>query len=218
MGRSIGLSMLGVAMAVALLWPAPGAAQRSNSGRPAAGLQNPAALKEKAPGIYKARFDTTRAPFVIEVHRDWAPIGADRFYNLVKNGFYDGCAFFRVVPYFMVEFGINGNPAVQAAWRTATIDDDPVKVSNKRGYVTFSAFGKNTRTTQVFINYRNNATLDAQGFAPFGEIVEGMDAVSTINPEYREQASQQRIQLEGNAYLRKEFPRMNFVRTATIEK
>jgi peptidyl-prolyl cis-trans isomerase A (cyclophilin A) len=151
------------------------------------------------------------------VHRAWAPKGADRFYNLVKNGFYDGCRFFRVVPGFMVQFGINGNPAIQSNWRNANITDDPVKESNKRGYVTFATGGPNTRTTQVFINFQNNAGLDRQGFAPFGEVVTGMDVVDKINAQYREQPNQAQIQAQGNAYLNKSFPKLDYVKTATIE-
>src|SRR5437870_5909270 len=137
-------------------------------------LRNPSQLTEKAPDVYRARFDTTKGAFTIEVRRDWAPNGADRFYNLVKNGFFDDTRFFRVVRVpndFMVQFGIHGNPAVQAAWRDANIKDDPVKQSNKKGYMTFATRGPNTRTTQVFINYDDNEFLDSQGFAAFGRVV-----------------------------------------------
>src|SRR5437899_3882756 len=125
-----------------------------------ANLKNPSALKERAPAVYKAKFDTSAGVFVVEVHTDWAPNGADRFYNLVKNGFYDNCRFFRVVPGFMVQFGINGDPAIQSGWRTANIKDDPPKQSNKRGYITFANAGPNTRSTQVFVNFKDNAFLD----------------------------------------------------------
>jgi peptidyl-prolyl cis-trans isomerase A (cyclophilin A) len=182
-----------------------------------ANLKSPAALKEQAPPTFKAKFDTSAGVFVVEVTRAWAPNGADRFYNLVKNGFYDGCRFFRVVPDFMVQFGINGDPSIQAAWRSANIQDDPVKQSNKRGYVTFATAGPNTRTTQVFINDKDNAFLDGQGFAPFGRVVTGIEVVSKIYSGYGERPNQGSIQMQGNAYLQKEFPKLDYVKTATIE-
>ena len=141
-------------------------------------LSNPAALREQAPPVYKAKFDTTKGAFVIEVHRDWAPNGADRFYNLVKNGFYDNVRFFRVISGFMVQFGIHGDPKISAPWRDARLTDDPVKQSNKRGYITFAMAGPNTRTSQVFINFGDNARLDSMGFPPFGRVITGMEAVS----------------------------------------
>jgi peptidyl-prolyl cis-trans isomerase A (cyclophilin A) len=195
--------------------------QAGSSGSPdlsQGSLRDPSALKETAPDTYKASFDTSAGAFVVEVHRDWAPKGADRFYNLVKNGFFDNCRFFRVVPGFMVQFGINGNPAIQTAWRTANITDDQVKQSNKRGYITFATSGPNSRTTQVFINFGDNASLDRQGFAPFGRITSGMEVVDKINAQYREQPNQGMIQSQGNAYLNKEFPKLDYVKKATIEK
>ena len=188
------------------------------------GLSNPAALNEQAPATYKAKFDTSKGVFVVDVRREWAPNGADRFYNLVKNGFYDNVRFFRVISGFMVQFGINGDPKISSVWREARIRDDAVKQSNKRGYITFATAGPNTRTTQVFINFGDNAGLDGQGFAPFGQVTTGMDVVDKINPEYGEGAprgrgpDQGRTQMEGNAYLTKDFPRMDFVKKATIEK
>lgn len=187
-------------------------------------LRNPLALTEQAPATYKANFDTSKGTFVIEVHRDWAPQGADRFYNLVKNGFYDDVRFFRVIAGFMVQFGIHGDPAVAAAWRPAQIKDDPVKQSNKRGFVTFATAGPNTRTTQLFINFGDNAALDKQGFAPFGQVTSGMDVVDKIYSGYGEGAprgkgpDQGRVQSEGNAYLTKEFPRLDYIKAATIGK
>lgn len=185
-----------------------------------ASLKNPASLKETAPATYKAEFDTSAGRFVVEVHRDWAPKGADRFYNLVKNGFYDNARFFRVVRNFMVQFGLNGDPAVQAVWRGAgaNLTDDPVKESNKRGYITFATAGPNTRTTQVFINFKDNGGLDGQGFAPFGQVVEGMDVVDKINAQYGEQPNQGLIQQQGNAYLTKEFAKLDYTKKATIAK
>src|SRR6476646_5229330 len=184
----------------------------------AAKLKNPAQLKETAPATYKANFDTSAGTFVIEVHRDWAPKGADRFYNLVKKGFFDDTRFFRVVPNFMVQFGLNGDPAIQSNWAKAEITDDPVKQSNKKGYVTFATRGKDTRTTQVFINFKDNGFLDAQGFAPFGEVVSGMDAVEKITDQYGEKPNQGSIQSQGNTYLKAQFPKLDYVKTATIEK
>jgi len=189
-------------------------------------LGNPAALKETAPGTYKARFDTSKGAFVVEVRREWAPNGADRFFNLVKNGFYDGVRFFRVIDGFMVQFGINGDPKISAQWREARIPDDPVKQSNRRGFLTFAMAGPNTRTSQVFINFGDNSSsLDRQGFSPFGQVIgNGMKVVDSLYNGYGEGAprgkgpDQGRLQMEGNAYLAKSFPQMDFVKKATIEK
>ena len=187
-------------------------------------LENPAGLREQAPATYKARFDTTKGVFVVEVTRAWAPRGADRFYNLVKNGFYDNTRFFRVISGFMVQFGINGDPNIMARWRTAQISDDPVTQSNTKGMVTFAMAGPNTRTSQVFINFADNSRLDQSGFSPFGRVVSGMNVVEAINAEYGEGApngrgpNQSRIQSEGNAYLSKDFPRMDYIKKATIER
>ena len=175
-------------------------------------LNDPASLKEQAPATYKVRFDTSAGPVVVTVTRAWAPRGADRFYNLVSNGYFDGARFFRVIPGFMVQFGINGDPAIQRNWMNARIQDDPVTQSNTRGKITFATGGPNSRTSQVFINFGNNAGLDKQGFAPFGEVTTGMDVVDKINAQYREQPQQARIQAEGNAYLNKEFPKLDFIK------
>jgi peptidyl-prolyl cis-trans isomerase A (cyclophilin A) len=192
--------------------PAPPAAA------PGAALKNPAALKETAPATYNVNFATSVGSFVVQVNRAWAPKGADRFYNLVKNGYFNNGRFFRVVPKFMVQFGINGDPKLQDVWREANIADDPVTQSNKRGYITFATRGPNTRTTQVFINFKDNAFLDQQGFAPFGQVVSGMEIVDKINAEYGEQPDQGRIQFEGNAYLAKEFPRLTVMKSVTIAR
>ena len=181
-------------------------------------LKNPAALKDVAPAEFRAAFDTSAGPFVVLVDRSWAPKGADRFYNLVKYGFFDNCRFFRVLPNFMAQFGIHGDTTIQTPWRNANLQDDPVTQSNRRGTITFATAGPNTRTTQVFINFKDNAGLDKQGFAPFGEVVSGMEAVDKINAEYKEQPDQQLIQRQGNAYLTKSFPRLDYVRKATIQK
>ena len=180
------------------------------------------AVNQTAPATYQVMLETSKGDVVIEVHRDWAPNGADRFYNLVKSGFYDEARFFRVIDGFMVQFGIHADPKVAAVWREARIADDPVKESNKKGYITFATAGPNTRTSQVFINFRNNGSLDSQGFAPFGMVTEGMDIVNKLYSGYGEGApsgrgpSQGRLQQEGNAYLAKEFPKLDFIKKATI--
>ena len=186
-------------------------------------LKSPLALNEEAPATYKVNVDTSKGVFTIDVHRDWAPRGADRFYNLVKVGFYNDVRFFRVIPNFMAQFGIHGDPAVAKVWQPARINDDPVKQSNKRGYVTFATAGPNTRTTQLFINFGDNAMLDKQGFAPFGTIdAKGMAIVDKIYSGYGEGAprgrgpDQGRVQAEGNAYLNKDFPKLDYIKTATI--
>ncbi|RDV01122.1 peptidylprolyl isomerase [Undibacter mobilis] len=185
-------------------------------------LANPAALTEQAPATYKAKFDTSKGSFVIQVTRAWAPTGADRFYNLVKNGYFDDGRFFRVIPGFMVQFGLNADPALNAKWRVARIQDDRVSQSNTRGMVTFATSGPNARTTQVFINFDDNSRLDGMGFAPFGKVVSGMDIVDKLYSGYGEGApngrgpDQNRIQTEGNAYLTQGFPRLDHVTKATI--
>src|SRR5262245_58525160 len=182
-------------------------------------LLKPAGLTEQAPATYKVNLATSKGLVVVTVHRDWAPNGADRFFNLVKNGFYDDARFFRVVPNFMVQFGMNGDPAVTQAWRSTVLVDDPVKQSNKKGYITFANTGQpNSRGTQVFINYKDNGFLDAQRFAPFGEVTQGMDIVEKINSEYREKPDQGSITSSGNAYLTKTFPNMDYIKSATIGK
>jgi peptidyl-prolyl cis-trans isomerase A (cyclophilin A) len=181
-------------------------------------LMNPAQLNEKAPDVYQAKFETSKGTFVIEVTRAWAPNGADRFYNLVKNGYYNDCRFFRVVSGFMVQYGINGDPKLSSVWRGATIKDDPVKKSNTRGNVTFATAGPNTRTTQVFINFGDNNSLDSQGFAPFGKVTEGMKVVDSLYSEYGEKPSgaQGNIQMQGNAFLEKSYPKLDYIKSAVI--
>jgi peptidyl-prolyl cis-trans isomerase A (cyclophilin A) len=180
-------------------------------------LMNPASLRMKAPDLYRAQFTTTKGDFVVEVHRDWAPIGADRFYNLVKNGFFDDASFFRVIKGFMAQFGISSNPAINRAWQNANIKDDPVKQGNKRGNVVFATAGPNTRTTQIFINFADNTQLDAQGFAAFGNVVEGMDVVDKIYSGYGETIqSVGHITNEGRPYLDKNFSQMDRIKTAKI--
>ncbi len=187
-------------------------------------LLDPPHATEQAPDRFRVRFETTKGPFVIEVTRAWAPRGADRFYNLVRVGYYDDVSFFRVIENFMVQFGIHGDPAVNAAWRQARIPDDPVTQSNKRGMVTYAMAGPDTRTTQLFINFRDNAGLDGQGFSPFGRVVEGLSVVDSLYSGYGEGApsgagpEQGRAQGEGNAYLKSRFPKLDFVKTARLVK
>ena len=165
------------------------------------GLRNPAALTEQAPARFEAAFDTSKGRFVVDVHREWAPIGADRFYNLVKSGFFDDVRFFRVIAGQLAQFGMHGDPAVQNAWRDAVVEDDPVKHGNVRGSVSFASRGPNTRTTQLFINLRDNSAYDRLGFAPFAEVVTGLDVVDSLYSDYEERPDQALIDAEGNAYL-----------------
>src|SRR5690242_11476586 len=193
------------------------AAETNSPAASAPDLTAPSTLNEKAPDTFKARFDTTKGSFTIEVTRSLSPNGADRFYNLVRSGYFKDVAFFRVISGFMCQFGIHGDPNVSAKWREATIPDEPVKVSNTRGAITFAKGGPNTRTTQLFINFGDNTRLDGMGFPPFGKVTEGMDVVDKINSEYGEGApsgrgpNQQRIQMEGNAYLKKDFPNLDYI-------
>ncbi len=182
-------------------------------------------VNQSAPAKYKVRFETTKGAFVLEVTREWAPNGADRFYNLVRNGYYDDVRFFRVIQSprkFMAQFGIHGDPRVSSAWRDAKIPDDPVKQSNTRGMMSFATGGPNTRTTQVFINYDDNSRLDGMGFSPFGKVVEGMTVVDDLYAEYGEGApggrgpDQGRLQGEGNVYLGRDFPKLDSVKAARI--
>jgi peptidyl-prolyl cis-trans isomerase A (cyclophilin A) len=189
-----------------------------------AALLSPKSMTEEAPAKYKVKFTTSKGDFVVEVTREWAPQGADRFYNLVKNGFYDDTRFFRVIKGFMVQFGISGDPKLNDVMQQANLPDDPVKQSNSRGNITFATAGPNTRTSQVFINYKDNANLDGMGFAPFGKVVTGMKTVDALNGEYGEGApggagpSQPRMQSEGNAYLQRDFPKLDYIKSAKIVK
>ncbi len=202
--------------------PELGSSSSPAKGTTSAALTDPSLATEQAPAKYRAKFTTTKGVFVVEVERVLAPLGADRFYNLVKSGFFDGTKFFRVVDGFMVQWGIHGTPSVAKAWESANIPDDPVKSSNTRGAITFATAGPGTRTTQVFINFANNARLDATGFSSFGKVVEGMDVVDSLHKGYGEGAprgrgpDQGRMQREGNEYLEKEFPQLDAVKRAEI--
>jgi peptidyl-prolyl cis-trans isomerase A (cyclophilin A) len=203
---------------VAVLALVAGCGGGGDSSGPPDELLHPAKLTAKAPQIFQVEFKTTRGDFIIEVHRSWAPHGADRFYNLAKSGFYDGAKFFRVVPNFVVQFGISPYPKVSAAWRSATIPDDIVTVHNERGGVTFASAGPNTRTTQVFINLGDNRNLDNSGFAPFGAVTKGMDIVDSLYSGYGDDPTphQGEMQLQGNAYLDKAYPKLDSIKSASV--
>jgi len=197
------------------------AAQAQEKASPPAGAKTES-KSAATPKTFKVKFETSKGDFVVQVHREWAPNGADRFHELVKTGFYSEARFFRVVSGFMVQFGIAGDPKVMATWRPKSILDDPLKQGNKRGYVTFAMAGPNTRTTQVFINFKDNSFLDPQGFPAFGQVITGMDVVDKLYSEYGDGAprgqgpDQGRIQTEGNAYLTKEFPKLDYIKKASI--
>ncbi len=206
--------------------PAPASAEATASTPAAApkpgfdrALLRAALLKDKAPETFQVKFTTTRGDFAVTVHRDWAPIGADRFYNLVKHHFYDNASFFRVVPGFVVQFGLSAYPPVNAAWKKANLQDDPVTQSNRRGYLTFATAGPNTRTTQVFISLKDNARLDGMGFAPFGVVDgAGMKVIEMFYDQYGDEAGpdQGQIEAQGKPYLDKGWPKLDSIKTATL--
>ena len=181
-------------------------------------LLHPSKLNAKAPQLYTVQVVTTKGDFTIDVHRTWAPNAADRFYNLVKGGFFSDVKFFRVVPNFVVQFGISGDPKVSAAWKNATIPDDQPTVPNNRGAVTFASAGPNTRTTQIFINLVNNTQLSGQGFAPFGDVVTGMDVVDRLYSGYSDQPTshQSEMMTEGNAWLDKHYPKLDSIKSMKV--
>ena len=191
--------------------PAPAAAPTPN-------LMNPSTLKATAPDLFRVKFVTTHGDFVVEVHRAWAPLGADRFYNLVVNNFFTDAAFFRYVPNFIVQFGLPANPAIGRVWQSANFKDDPVKHGNTRGTLVFATAGPNTRTTQFFINFADNTPLDAQGFAAFGQVVSGMNIAEGLYSGYGEKPDQGQITAMGKAYLDKNFPKIDSIKSATIEE
>lgn len=181
-------------------------------------------LNRRAPELFKVRLETSKGIIVIEVHRDWAPHGADRFYNLVRSGYYDGDRFFRVIRGRWAQFGIKGDPKIAGAWRTQTIPDDPRRESNVRGTIAFAFAVPNGRTTQVFINLRDNsATHDSEPFVPFGKVITGMDVADALNAEYGEAAGsgiragkQEPLFHDGNAYLDRHFPRLDYIERAAV--
>ena len=204
-------------LAIAVAFAACERSKSSSSAMPNRGVPAPT-----APAVVRVRFETSKGPFVVEAHRDWAPNGVDRFYQLVRSGFFDSNRFFRVIPGFVVQVGLHGEPEVATAWEPLAIPDDPVAQSNRRGTVTFATAGPNTRTTQLFINLQDNASLDGMGFAPIGTVVEGMAVVDSLYSGYGDAPpngsgpEQARIRQEGNAYLEREFPKLDFVRRARI--
>jgi peptidyl-prolyl cis-trans isomerase A (cyclophilin A) len=183
---------------------------------PARNLLDPSTLKGIAPAVYKVKFATTQGDILIQVTRAWAPLGADRFYNLVRAKFYDGCAFFRVKSGFMAQFGISPDPKVTAAWNGQNLQDDPVKESNKRGFLTFATAGPKTRTTQLFISTGDNSFLDAQGFSPFGEVTEGMEVVDKFYDGYGLSPDSGSIQQLGRPWVVKNMPKVDSIKTAVI--
>ena len=219
--KTLLISMLACGIALAQTPPAAPkkaapAAPKKAAAAAAPDLLHPGTLKAKAPDVYKVKFTTTKGDVIIQVNRVWAPIGSDRFYNLVRAGFYKDAAFFRIVPRFVAQFGIPARPDVAAAWDHAYLVDDRVTQSNKRGTLTFATAGPNTRTTQIFINYSDNTSLDGQGFAPFGTVIEGMDLVDKFFAGYGESPDQGRITAQGKAYLDKSFPNLDRIVSAVV--
>jgi len=217
------LALIVLAAVMLALCLSAGSGPGPQAGNPLMDPKDPEMTKQ-APAKYRAQFITSKGNFTIEVTRAWAPRGADRFYNLVRNGFFDDARFFRVVSGFMVQFGINGDPKISAVWRDANFPDDPVKQSNTRGMVTFAKTpAPNSRSTQVFINYNDaNAQLDSQGFSPFGKVVEGLDVVDKLYSGYGDAPpngrgpDQGRVQAQGNAYLKAQFSNLDYIKSAKI--
>ena len=194
------------------------AAKKEAAPAPAPPAAEPKAEEKKAEPsdkVYKVKFTTTKGVFIVEVHRDWAPLGAQRFYELVKDGYYDESGFFRVVPNFVIQFGLAADPKMTKKW-DKPIKDDPVIRTNALGSITFATAGPNTRTTQVFINLRSNQRLDDQGFAPFGKVIEGMNVVERIYAGYGELPDQDLITRQGNVYLKNKFPNLDYIKKAVI--
>jgi len=210
--------LLFVAAAVAAL--AAGCGGGSGSGGAPKQLLQPSKLDAKAPQLYRVHFTTTKGTFVVTVHRAWAPRGATRFYNLVKAGFYDGASFFRVLPHFVVQFGISPYPAVSKAWVDAVIPDDPRRESNTRGTITFATAGKDTRTTQVFVNLGDNTRLDPMGFAPFGRVTSGLSVVDRLYSGYGDKLTslQPEIESKGEKFLVQNYPKLDRIVRARITR
>lgn len=171
-----------------------------------------------APDVFKVKFETSKGDFVLEIHKDWAPVGVERFHELVTTGYYDNSKFFRVVPRFVVQFGLAGDPAVTRKYEGSNLKDDPVKESNAKGTISFATAGPNTRTTQVFINLTDNRRLDGMGFSAFGKVIEGMEVVESLYSGYGDNGPDQgRVRSMGNAYIEKSFPNIDGITKASIE-
>jgi peptidyl-prolyl cis-trans isomerase A (cyclophilin A) len=198
--------------------------EAADESAPAENLENPSAdsIAGRAPDTVRVRFETSKGPFTVEAYRSWSPRGVDRFYHLVRLGYYDDVRFFRVIAGFMAQFGLHGNPRVWKLWEAREIPDDPVVQSNRRGTITFATRGPNTRNAQLFINYRDNGNLDAMGFSPFGVVVDGMNVVDSLYSDYGEGSpdgagpSQERLGAEGNEYLKRDFPKLDYIVKATV--
>jgi peptidyl-prolyl cis-trans isomerase A (cyclophilin A) len=188
--------------------------EQANTATPAE-APKPEASKTVDADVFRVQFVTTAGNFVVEVNPKWAPRGAERFRQLVEDRFYDGAAFFRVLPNFVVQFGLAADPKMTKKW-DKTFPDDPVLQTNRRGSVVYATMGRNTRSTQLFINLRSNQHLDSDGFAPFGQVVEGMEVVDKIYSGHGEQPDQQAITARGNAYLKANFPKLDYIKTARI--
>jgi peptidyl-prolyl cis-trans isomerase A (cyclophilin A) len=170
----------------------------------------------QAPDSFRVTFETSRGPFVVQILRAWAPLGADRFYDLTQQHFFDDARFFRVVPGFVVQFGLNGDPKVNEPWDAKRLPDDSVRQTNARGTIVFATQGPNTRSHQLFINLADNARLDGMGFSPMGRVVDGMNVVDSLYSGYGESPDQQYIQTLGNSYLDRTFPKLDRIKTARI--
>jgi peptidyl-prolyl cis-trans isomerase A (cyclophilin A) len=195
--------------------PAPAAAEPAKAPEPEAKAPAKKTAPTEAPENFRVKFTTSKGPFVVEVHKAWAPKGVQRFYELVQAGYFDGNRFFRIVPNFIVQFGMSGDPATLRKW-DKNIPDDPVLQTNRTGSLTFATAGPNTRTTQLFINLRSNQMLDPQGFAPFAMVVEGMSVVESFNKEYGEKPDQDSIRQRGNEYLNSQFPNLDYIKKAEV--
>jgi peptidyl-prolyl cis-trans isomerase A (cyclophilin A) len=227
--RAFTLAALAVAIPSLAQTPAPAAKPKSSTSAAAAkpstsasydhALLKPATLNAKAPETYQVKFDTTRGEFTVTVTRAWSPLGADRFYNLVKHHYFDGARFFRVLPGFVAQFGLSAQPAVNAAWEKATIKDDPRSQSNKRGTLVFATAGSNTRTTQLFINFKDNTSLDAQGFTPFAVVDgKGINVVEMLYDQYGDSSGmdQEGISKGGEKYIAQKWPKLDKINSATL--
>src|SRR5690349_9476767 len=219
--RPVAIMLASVLVAsVAAACASGGSARTTTSAKPPEALLHPARLAKKAPAVFKVRFRTTKGDFVVSVRRTLAPHGADRFYTLAKAGFFDGVKFFRVVPGFVVQFGISPYPTVSAAWRDATLPDDPVKGHNVRGAVSFASAGPRSRTTQLFVDLADNRSLDKLGFAPIGTVTSGMAVLAKLFSGYGEQptSKQAEMQLLGNSWLQKQYPKLDSIESTTVTK